>query len=231
MQEMNKGELSLPIPNDYSTPVRLSAKERTLTQLQKWIVDGTLQPGEKLVDSELAEALGVSRTPIREAFQLLEVQGLIQTFPGKETRVTTLEKDDIVKLYGPLTALHALAAELAVANIQQENIEELRAINASFSECFDKEQYYQAMEFDEKFHDTILQIANNPYILTFSSSLQMHIRRYKYIFIKRPNWESQAAAKDHEAIIQALESRDVEAAASFMKHNLLRPLKNLDAML
>ncbi|OBZ16550.1 MULTISPECIES: GntR family transcriptional regulator [Bacillales] len=221
----------MPIPTDYSTPVRLSAKERTLTQLQKWIIDGTLQPGEKLIDTDLAEALGVSRTPIREAFQLLEVQGLIQTFPGKETRVTTLEKEDIVKLYGPLTALHALAAELAAANIQPEHIEELRAINASFDECVDQKEFYQAMEFDEKFHDRILQIANNPYILTFSSSLQMHIRRYKYIFIKRPNWETQAAGKDHEAIIQALEARDVEAAASLMKYNLLRPLQNLDAML
>ncbi|OMF37096.1 GntR family transcriptional regulator [Paenibacillus sp. FSL H8-0548] len=220
----------MPIPTDYTTPIRLSAKERTLTQLQKWIIDGTLQPGEKLNDTALAVALGVSRTPIREAFQLLEVQGLIQTFPGKETRVTTLEKADIIKLYAPLTALHTLAAELATVNCQQEHIEQLRAINASFNKHVKNEQLYEAMEFDEKFHETILHIANNQHILTFCSSLQMHIRRYKYIFIKRPNWESQAAVADHEAIIDALEARDAEAAARLMKHNLMRPIEHLDKM-
>lgn len=202
-----------------------------MSQLQKWIIDGTLQPGEKLNDTELSEALGVSRTPIREAFQLLEVQGLIQTFPGKETRVTTLEKDDILKLYAPLTALQALAAELAAQNVQQEHIDQLRAINASFNEYVNNEQLYEAMEYDEEFHETILLIANNPHISSFCSSLQMHIRRYKYIFIKRPNWESQAAVDDHEAIIKALEASDSEAAARLMKHNLERPLEHLDKML
>ncbi|CAM4465456.1 DNA-binding GntR family transcriptional regulator [Paenibacillus endophyticus] len=221
----------MPIPTDYSTPVRLSAKERTLGQLQKWIIDGTLQPGEKLIDTELSEALGVSRTPIREAFQLLEVQGLIQTFPGKETRVTTLEKEDIIKLYAPLTVLQALAAELACELIQQENIEQLRSINASFSDSVNKEQLYEAMEYDEEFHETILHVANNQHILTFCSSLQMHIRRYKYIFFKRPNWESQAAADDHEAIINALAARDAAEASRLMKHNLIRPLAHLDSML
>ncbi|WP_138752052.1 GntR family transcriptional regulator [Paenibacillus sinopodophylli] len=221
----------MPIPTDYTSPARLSAKERTLSQLQKWIIDGTLQPGEKLNDSELSEALGVSRTPIREAFQLLEVQGLIETFPGKETRVTTLEKEDIIKLYAPLTALQALAAELAAANIQPEHIKQLRAINAGFGESVKKEQLYEAMELDEEFHETILHIANNQHISTFCSSLQMHIRRYKYIFFKRPNWESKAAAEDHEAIINALESRNAEEAARLMKHNLVRPLEHLDHML
>ncbi|WP_141499814.1 GntR family transcriptional regulator [Paenibacillus luteus] len=221
----------MPIPTNYSTPVRMSAKERTLSQLQKWIIDGTLQPGEKLNDVELAEALGVSRTPIREAFQLLEVQGLIQTFPGKETRVSPLEKEDIVKLYAPLTALQALAAELAVVHIQPEDVEQLRGINASFADCVNRGELYEAMEFDESFHEAILHIANNQHILSFCSSLQMHIRRYKYIFFKRPNWESQLAAMDHEAIIDALEARNPEEAARLMKHNLIRPLEHLDTML
>lgn len=87
------------------------------------------------------------------------------------------------------------------------------------------------MEYDEEFHQTILHIANNQHILSFCSALQMHIRRYKYIFIKRPNWESQAAVDDHEAIIKALEARDAEAAARLMKHNLERPLEHLDKLL
>ncbi|MDY7046863.1 GntR family transcriptional regulator, partial [Virgibacillus sp. M23] len=65
----------MPVPKNFSSPVRMTAKERALSQIQRWIIDGTLQPGEKLIDAELAESLAVSRTPISEAFQLLEVQG------------------------------------------------------------------------------------------------------------------------------------------------------------
>ena len=73
----------MPIPVDHTRPVRVSAKESAHLQLQQWIIDGTLQPGEKLVDTELAEALNLSRTPIREALQLLEVQGFIEMFLGE----------------------------------------------------------------------------------------------------------------------------------------------------
>ncbi|MBD2872522.1 GntR family transcriptional regulator [Paenibacillus arenilitoris] len=221
----------MPIPSDYEIPVRLSAKERTLSQLQKWIIDGTLQPGEKLNDAELAGALGVSRTPVREAFQLLEAQGLIQTFPGKETKVMPLAKEDIVQLYAPLTALHALAAELAAGNARHEQLIELRELNDRFKYAFASDRLYEAMEFDEKFHETILQIAGNPYIVSFSASLQLHIRRYKYIFLKRPIWESKTAGEDHEAIVAALEVGDGPLTASLMKQNLTRPLEHLDLML
>lgn len=82
----------MPVPHNFSSPVRMSAKERALSQIQRWIIEGTLEPGEKLIDAELAESLGVSRTPIREALQLLEVQGLVSMHPGKETRVMIIEK-------------------------------------------------------------------------------------------------------------------------------------------
>ena len=71
-------------------------------------------PGEKLNDTELAAALGVSRTPIRESLQLLEVQGFVKMFPGKATQVTEVRKESITELLPPLAALQALSAELAI---------------------------------------------------------------------------------------------------------------------
>ena len=73
----------MPIPTDHAKPIRITAKENAFNQLQQWIIDGTLHPGEKLNDTELAEALGVSRTPIRESLQLLEVQGFVKMYPEK----------------------------------------------------------------------------------------------------------------------------------------------------
>jgi DNA-binding GntR family transcriptional regulator len=107
----------MPIPSDHSKPVRQSAKESAFNQLQQWIIDGTLLPGEKLNDNEIAKALGISRTPVRESLQLLEVQGFVKMYPGKATQVTEVEKESINDLLPPLAVLQALAAELAIHHL------------------------------------------------------------------------------------------------------------------
>jgi DNA-binding GntR family transcriptional regulator len=216
-----------PIPNNFSTPIKTSTKERVLSQIQRWIIDGTLHPGEKLMDADLAEALGVSRTPIRESLQLLEVQGLVEMHPGKETRVKTVEKDDILKMYPTLAALHALAAELTSSLILPEQIEHLKGLNAKFSESIESAQPYQAMEFDEQFHNLIVEASENSYLASFSYSLQIHIRRFKYLFLKQPVTGTYASVQEHALIIEAMERRDHDAASAMMKQNLLRPMREL----
>ncbi|MFC9709083.1 GntR family transcriptional regulator [Paenibacillus sp. NPDC056933] len=221
----------MPIPKDFASPVRMSAKERTFSQIQRWIIDGTLQPGEKLIDAELAEWLGVSRTPVREAFQLLEVQGLVSMHPGKETKVTEIEKDDIFKMYSTMAALHALAAEVTAKIIVPEQIEQLRAINQEFASAIKSGQPYQAMETDEQFHNQIVELSDNPYVTTFSASLQIHIRRFKYVFLKQPITATQASVEEHDSIIKAFESKDSDYAQVLMKQNFIRPMQELNEIL
>jgi DNA-binding GntR family transcriptional regulator len=221
----------MPIPANFVSPARMSAKERAFSQIQRWIIDGTLLPGEKLLDAELAESLGVSRTPVREAFQLLEVQGLVSMHPGKETKVTEIEKDDIVKMYSTMAALQALAAETAATLIVSEQIELLRAINLEFANTIKSGQAYQAMEADEQFHNLIVELADNPYVASFSVSLQIHIRRFKYVFLKQPITATQASVDEHEAIIAAFEHRDCDMAQAMMKQNFIRPMQELYGLL
>ncbi|WP_025719903.1 GntR family transcriptional regulator [Paenibacillus polymyxa] len=221
----------MPIPKDFASPIRMSAKERAFSQIQRWIIDGTLQPGEKLIDSELAETLGVSRTPIREAFQLLEVQGLVSMHPGKETKVTEVEKNDIFKMYSTMAALHALAAEVTSKIIVPGQIEQLRAINLEFASAINSGQVYQAMEMDEQFHNHIVELSDNPYVTTFSASLQIHIRRFKYVFLKQPITATHASVEEHDSIIKALESKDSDYAHVLMKQNFIRPMQELNEIL
>ncbi|NOU96241.1 FCD domain-containing protein [Paenibacillus sp. LMG 31456] len=221
----------MPIPTNFSTPIRMTAKERAFSQIQRWIIDGTLQPAEKLIDADLAEVLGVSRTPIREALQLLEVQGLVEMHPGKDTRVKNIEKDDILKMYPTLAALHSLAAELAAPLILSEHIELLKGFNAQFTEAIENGQPYQAMELDEQFHNVIVDVSDNSYISSFSSSLQIHIRRFKYVFLKQRITSNHESVLEHAAIISALENRDPDKAAAMMKQNLLRPMRELHALI
>jgi DNA-binding GntR family transcriptional regulator len=217
----------MPIPSHYTTPVKITAKERAYSQIQRWIIDGTLQQGEKLGDAELAEALGVSRTPVREALQLLEVQGLVEVHPGNYTKVKSMEKSDILKMYPTLAALHALAAETAATVVLAEQLEELQAINTQFAEAIACGQPYQAMELDEQFHNSIIEISENHYVSTFSSSLHIHIRRFKYLFLKQPVHATLSSVQEHTAIIEAMRQGDKQGAAAMMKQNLLRPMNEL----
>lgn len=221
----------MPVPKNFVSPARMSAKERAFSQIQRWIIDGTLQPGEKLIDAELADSLGVSRTPIREAFQLLEVQGLVSTHPGKETKVKEIEKDDIFKMYSTMAALQALAAETTANIIVPEQIEQLRAINLEFASAINSGQAYQAMEADEQFHNLIVDLADNPYVASFSASLQIHIRRFKYVFLKQPIAATQTSVDEHESIIAAFEKNDSDRAQGMMKQNFIRPMQELHGLL
>ncbi|GAA4850759.1 GntR family transcriptional regulator [Paenibacillus vulneris] len=221
----------MPVPKNFVSPARMSAKERAFSQIQRWIIDGTLQPGEKLIDAELAESLGVSRTPIREAFQLLEVQGLVSTHPGKETKVTEIEKDDIFKMYSTMAVLQALAAEITAKIIAPEQTEQLRSINHDFASAINSGQAYQAMETDEQFHNLIVELSDNPYIASFSASLQIHIRRFKYVFLKQPVTATQASVDEHASIISAFEQKDSDRAQAMMKQNFIRPMQELHELL
>ena len=211
----------MPIPAGFSTPHRLSAKQRAFQQLQEWIIDGTLRPGEKLNDGELAGALGVSRTPVREALQLLNAEGFVEMNPGVSTQVTEIDGADIVKILPPLAALQALAAEIAAAGISSGQIEALRRLNLEFGEALDKGDYPYALKLDEEFHGAVVELADNPYIGSTVSMFQAHVRR---LFFYNSIVLTRGSADDHEHILQAFERRDGEEAARIVRSNWLRSI-------
>ncbi|AUM65050.1 MULTISPECIES: GntR family transcriptional regulator [Brevibacillus] len=217
----------MPIPKNYTSSIRLTAKEKAFRQLQSWIIDGTLEPGEKLYDAEIAEAIGVSRTPVREAFQLLEVQGFIETYRGRDTRVTTVSKEDVQTMYVPLASLQALAAQLAATAITEEQIATLNEINASYKQAIYDKDVPKIVEMDSQFHTFILEIVDNPYIINFTSVLQLHIQRLEYIFFKQQHIPKEESIDEHERIVQAFVQKNGKLAAEIMEQNWLRPMKEV----
>ncbi|UWG98206.1 GntR family transcriptional regulator [Dehalobacter sp. DCM] len=209
----------MPIPRNFTAPK--SAKERAFIQIQEWIIDGTLKPEEKLNDVELAEALGVSRTPIREALQLLAVHGFVVMHPGVATQVTAVNKEDISKILPPLAVLQALAAELATSVINQQDIDSLRRINTEFSQAIKKGNYYSALKLDEQFHREIVEVTQNAYISNTISMLQAHVRR---LFFHNSIILKHDSVDEHETILQAFEGQDSATANKIARNNWLRPI-------
>ncbi|GKV69519.1 GntR family transcriptional regulator [Sporosarcina sp. NCCP-2716] len=217
----------MPIPQNHQKPARQTAKESAFNQLQQWIIDGTLKPGERLADSELAQALGVSRTPIRESLQLLEVQGFVKMYPGKATQVTEVEKDSINELLPPLAALQALAAELAAPRISKELIGELKQLNDDFADAVRKKDYFTALKIDEDFHQLIVDAAANSYISSITESLQAHVRR---LFFHNSIILTEKSIEEHEEIISMLKEDRADQASAAMRGNWLRAIHEFQSL-
>lgn len=218
-QFIQGGETSMPIPTNHLKPVRKTAKENVFTQLQQWIIDGTLLPGEKLNDTELAEVLGVSRTPVREALQLLEVQGFVKMYPGKATQVTEVKKESIYELLPPLAVLQALAAELVIPHLTDDVISLLESTNDRFAKAVRSENYFAALKIDEEFHQIIVDTAQNSYIHQIISQLQAHVRR---LFFHNSIKLTEKSVEEHAKIIELLKNKDAENASALMRTNWLK---------
>ncbi|MEI4771305.1 GntR family transcriptional regulator [Psychrobacillus sp. FJAT-51614] len=206
----------MPIPVNHTKPVRTTAKLHAFNQLQQWIIDGTLQPEEKLNDIELAQALGVSRTPIRESLQLLESQGFVTMQPGRATQVTAVETDDINNLLPPLAVLQALAAELSISNMDENTLELLEEKNKQFADALQAKEFTTALKVDEEFHQIIVDSANNPYILSMIEMLQAHVRRLFYY--EKINLR-EYSVEQHDEIIRFLREKDTQKVTEVMRAN------------
>ena len=119
----------MPIPKQVSYEAPKSAKMRIYEALREWIIDGTLQPGEKILDSEISQYFSVSRTPVREAIQMLAEQKLIEIRPGKESRISEIDSIDIPQTYKMLAEIHATAVEFAFDKISEGAIHRLKDAN------------------------------------------------------------------------------------------------------
>ena len=142
----------MPVPQGSGVIHRKSARQAVYETVCDWIITGVLEPGEKILDSELGEYFSVSRTPVREALQLLQSQKLVLVMPGRATVVAPLDTQDIEKCYRPLADLEALAAELACGKLTENDFLSLSAA----ARCKGGEPPDDAaavMACDERFHE------------------------------------------------------------------------------
>ena len=125
----------MPVP-DLPIPLeRDLLRDRAYATIRDAIVDGTLAPGERLKDQELCAWLGLSRTPVRDALNRLEQEGLVETAPQRFTQVAPLYRREARDAFPVVAAVHALAAELAIAHLTEKDFKALRAANRRFAEA------------------------------------------------------------------------------------------------
>jgi DNA-binding GntR family transcriptional regulator len=218
----------MPIPDSLPRIVRPSARMLVFEQLRDWIESGALAPGEIIKDVEIAQRLGVSRTPVREALQLLEQMGAVETIPNHSTRVTCVDRRDTALVYPPLTVLVAMAIELATPHATADDLRGMERANEEMLAAARRGEPSVSREMDTEFHLILTRRANNPYLASAIDTLLMHARRLDTAYFAHVD-RSQASYEEHLEIIAAVQARDAARAGHLVKWHYEQAQARVDA--
>ena len=181
--------------------------------IRREIVEGRIEPGERLRDHDLAARLGLSRTPVREALSKLEEEGLVETRPQSYTRVTPLSRRDARDAFPVVAALHALATELAVPALLPRDLARLREVNATFERALEAGDVDAALAADDEFHGMFVSASGNRELKRSLERLMPRVRRLERLrFASLPGRRS---VQQHDQIVSlAARGRAADAAAA-----------------
>ena len=204
----------MPVPANNAPLERDLLRDQAYVTIRDAIVDGTLAPGERLRDQELCAWLGLSRTPVREALNRLEQDGLVETAPQRFTRVTPLDRRAARDAFPVVAALHALATELAVRRLTDSDRQAMRDANNRFSLALRDGDVDAALQADDDFHGVFVHVAANAEIARALDRLMPRIRRLERL--RFGSLSARASVKQHAQIIE-----HAHAAQDLVKDNWL----------
>jgi DNA-binding GntR family transcriptional regulator len=199
----------------------LSLGSQAYQELRRIILEGQIRPGKKVNEGELAKALGISRTPIREAINRLEKEGLVEIFPQRGAFVIQFTEKDVYELFLIRENLEGLAARLAAEKIAPANLEKLEACVEGFREPFQKKDIERYSREDFKFHQTIVLLSDARRLVKLVSLLHDHIRMFRLTTRGVPD-RMKASLADHRRIIEAMRRKNPEEAERSMRQHLQR---------
>ncbi|MBQ8812975.1 MAG: GntR family transcriptional regulator [Lachnospiraceae bacterium] len=185
----------------------LPLRDVVFNTLRGAILRGDLKPGQRLMEIQLANQLGVSRTPVREAIRKLELEGLVKMVPRKGAEVAQISEKHLKDVLEVRIALEELAGELACDRMTSEELEELKQINHEFLQVIESDDITAIANVDEAFHMVIYRATGNERLSQMVNALREQIYRYRLEHIKDKAGRA-TLVKEHEEIIQALENRD-----------------------
>lgn len=200
-------------------PSNLSLVNQAYKEVKRVILEHQVPLGGKLNEAELASALGISRTPVREAINRLEKEGLVEILPQRGAFVIQLSEKDIFELFLIRENLEGLAARLAAERINEENLAKLESCIQGFKEPFNEKEIQRYAKEDFKFHQTIVMLSDSQRLIKLISTLYDHIQIFRLTTIGLSD-RMNVSLEEHHLIIEALRFRDPEGSDQRMRQHI-----------
>ena len=199
----------MPIPQNVTRVDRSLLRDDVYRRLRDAIVDGTFAPGEQLKDGDLAEWLGVSRTPVREALLRLGASGLVIAVPGRSTAVSTVDARAVRDARDVIAAMHGLAVREAAGSLGADQITRMRDANRRFADALDAGDVAAALDADEELHRIPVTALGNQALEAVIEQFEPLVRRAELL---RFSGDGQRSVERHAQLIELLAAGDAEAA-------------------
>jgi DNA-binding GntR family transcriptional regulator len=206
----------------------LPLRDIVFNTLRQAILKGELAPGERLMEVSLAQKLGVSRTPVREAIRKLELEGLVLMIPRRGAEVARISEKNLRDVLEVRRGLEDLTMELACQRISESQIVELKKANVNFENSLTSNDVTMIAEADERFHEIIYKATGNDKLVQVINNIKEQMYRYRLEYIK-DSAKRQKLVAEHKAIVAALEQRSLKDAQDRMRAHIDNqeiPVKN-----
>lgn len=201
-------------------------REVVFNSIRGAIISGVLKPGERLMEVQLAEKMGVSRTPIREAIRKLELEGLVVMIPRKGAYVADLSIKNITDVLEVRAALEGLASGLAALRMTEEEIKELESIARHFEHAMNSNDVDDIIQTDIEFHEKILKSTRNEKLLQLTNSLMEQVQRFRVMYLNKAI-KSTFLIKEHYKIVDAISKRNREKAENMARIHIQNAEKDM----
>jgi DNA-binding GntR family transcriptional regulator len=203
----------------FSKQKRPTLMSQALQEIREAIRKGKLKPGDRLVETQLAEEMHISRFPIREALRYLEKEGLVETKPFKGTYVTQLTERDMEELYSLRSAIEAFAIRILIKHIDAEKIKKLESIFQSMQQASKTEDLDKLISEDFRFHQTICELSDHRKLLEVWLTLENQLRVFLTIE-KQLFGDSAEFVKSHIPNLEAIQERKIRLAQKAIRDHL-----------
>jgi DNA-binding GntR family transcriptional regulator len=196
----------------------LTLRESILETIRDAIMSGSLKPGEKVAEPELAERFGISRTPIREAFRQLESEGYLTVVPRKGAVVVTFSQRDVEEFYAIKSILEGYAARRACEKLTPREIDKLQSINDKLGVLAEEGDVKQFFKVHNSFHDLFVKAADNDKLNEMILNLVGRFQRLRIASLSQPG-RMEFSVKEHQKIIEAFRNKDADLAENLVRSN------------
>ena len=215
---------------EYDPAEYLPLREVVFKTLRNAIIRGELPPGERLMEEKLAKTLEVSRTPVREAIRMLELEGLVVMLPRKGAEVARITVSDLQEALEVRMAIEDLSVRLATMRIDEKGKEDLIRARDAFDAALAKGKVETIVEKDERFHDVIFEATKNRRLITLAHSLREQVYRYRFEYVKDFSSHDKLS-REHARITEAILEGDVVKAQQAMRGHIYDQLQRIMEMI
>jgi len=206
---------------DYPAAKPLTLRESIVEFIKDAVVSGSLKPGERVPEQEIAANFGISRTPVREAFRQLETEGFISLIPRKGAVVSPITDKDVVEFYAIKSLLEGYAARTACAALTPGDIKSLEDFNGEMKKCAAKDDVKGFFRLDNQFHDTFLEACGNDKLCALVHSLVQQFERFRVTALSLPG-RMKDSVSQHDEIIKAFKNSDAALVETLVRANAER---------